>query len=194
MLNTQQDDSQPMITGSIYSSEIAQRQWGDRHEDLNNDHMRRLVFQNFNEITSFATVHAENQANHIRLQGHLTGMSETNVNWKNYTFRNRWEQRLMKGYTELKFCHRSCDERSENALQRGGCSMSCTSCLHSRLLDRGSDEDLFSQWAWMTFKGTDKLNVVVFTAYQVSPKHHTGLGVAGNSIYATMAKVAIFAS
>jgi len=47
--------------------------------------------------------------------------------------------------------------------------MSCTSRLHSRLLNRGSDEDL-GRWAWMQFKGTEKFNVVVLTAYHVSQK------------------------
>ena len=85
ILNTQQDDSQPRAPGNIYSSGIAQRRWGDQHKDLNDDHIS-LLFQNINGLTIFATVHAEVQANHIRLQGDLTGMSETNVNWKNYTF------------------------------------------------------------------------------------------------------------
>ena len=39
--------------------------------------------------------------------------------------------------------------------------MSCTSCLHSLLLNRGSNEDL-GRWAWMRFKGTEEFNVVVF--------------------------------
>lgn len=167
-LNTQQDDSWPRIPGNIYSSRITQRRWGDHHEELNDDHTR-LAFQNVNGLTSFAAVHAEVQANHMILQGQLTGMSETNINWKNYTFQDRWEERLIKCYTELKFFHSSCDKHSEKKLQRGGCSMSCTSRLHSRLLNRGSDEDL-GRWAWMQFKGTEEFNVVVLTAYQVSQK------------------------
>ena len=39
--------------------------------------------------------------------------------------------------------------------------MSCTACLHSLLLNRGSNEDL-GRWAWMRFKGTEEFNVVVF--------------------------------
>jgi len=59
--------------------------WGDTPEDLHEDDIH-LVFQNVNGITTYEHVHAEIQSNNMRPTGHLTGICETNVNWRNYTF------------------------------------------------------------------------------------------------------------
>ena len=149
--------------------------WGDTPEDLHEDDIR-LVFQNVNGITTYDHVHAEIQSNNIRLRGHLTGMCETNVNWRNYIFRDKWETKMSRGHTDMRFSHASCNQGYEAILQRGGVSMMCTSRLFSRLLEQGSDQEV-GRWAWMRFKANDDFNLSILTAYQVSQKTLQGLGM-----------------
>ena len=87
-------------------------------------------------------IHAAIQSNNMRLRGNLTGMCETNVNWRNYTFRDKWETKISRGLTDMRFSLASCNQRYEAVLQHGGVIKMCTLRMFSRLLEQGSDQEL----------------------------------------------------
>jgi hypothetical protein len=46
----------------------------------------------------------------VDLNGTVTTLAETNVNWNNFKFRDAWESLLQQSYASLHFAHTSCDE------------------------------------------------------------------------------------
>jgi len=103
---------------------------GDSAEAIHEDDVRH-VFQNVNGLTKYDHVHAELQSNTIQLGGHIPGLPETKVNWRNFTFHYKWETKMVKGFTELRFNHASCNQGSAAVFQRGGISIMCTPRFHS---------------------------------------------------------------
>ena len=145
--------------------------WGDDTIKPVSDDIVRLIFQNVNGLTQSSMVHAEIQKNGIRIQGHVIGMCETNVNWNNVSFRDSWERKeqMTTGHKTLYFSQSSCNEGYFKILQQGGCSMMSTNKMGSRLTQQGNDEDM-GQWAWQRFKCQDRKHLTIITAYQVSQK------------------------
>lgn len=45
----------------------------------------------------FDHVHAEIQSNSMRLGEHITGISDANVNWRNFAVRDKRETKMSKG-------------------------------------------------------------------------------------------------
>ena len=103
----------------------------------------------------------------VDLNGTVTALAETNVNWNNFKFCDDWEALLQQIYVSLHFKHSSCDEGKQHQLQRGGTSMICNYRLGAKLLEKGSDTKL-GRWFWMKFQGRQGTKVLVITAYQVS--------------------------
>jgi len=87
-------------------------EWGDRMNPED-----KGMFQNVNGITTYSNTHAEIQQNIMRFQNHITGLSETNVKWRNYGFRDSWERKMQAGFTILYFSHSSCNEGNLQVLQ-----------------------------------------------------------------------------
>ena len=75
----------------------------------------------------------------VRLGGHITGISESNVNWRNYIFRDQWEAILQRNYATLHFSHSSCDDGPLPILQRGGTSMICNNRIGVHLISKGQE-------------------------------------------------------
>ena len=88
----------------------------------------------------------------VELQGAVTALAETNVNWKNFTFRDNWETLLQQSYSTLHFSHSSCDDGHHRPMQRGGTSMVCNHRLSAKLVDKGCDNPM-DRWSWMKFWG-----------------------------------------
>ena len=136
----------------------------------------RFVFQNINGLTTFTGVHKSLKARMVDLNGTVTALAETSVNWKNFKFRDDWEALLQQSYASLHFSHSSCNEGKEHQLQRGRTSMICNYRLGAKLLEKGSDTKL-GGWSWMQFRGSHGTKVLVITAYQVSQKSAQVLGM-----------------
>ena len=83
------------------------------------------MFQNVNGITSSTGVHEALKSKMVALGGTVTALSEINVNWKIFNFRDKWETLLQQSYALLQFSHSSCDEGKQQKLQRGRTSMVC---------------------------------------------------------------------
>ena len=47
-----------------------------------------FVFQNINGLTTFTGVHKSLKARMVDLNGTVTALAETSVNWKNFKFRD----------------------------------------------------------------------------------------------------------
>jgi hypothetical protein len=86
----------------------------------------------------------------VDLNGTVTALTETNVNWNNFKFHDAWEALLQQSYASLHFAHSSCDEDKQHQLQRGGTSMICNYWLGAKLLEKGSDIKL-GHWFWIKF-------------------------------------------
>ena len=83
--------------------------WGDNISSLTEGHVR-FVFQNVNGLSSSTGIHDALKSKMVELQGTVTALAETNVNWKNFTFRDNWETLLQRSYSTLHFSHSSCDD------------------------------------------------------------------------------------
>ena len=123
--------------------------WGDSISFLSNEHIR-FVFQNVNGLSTSPGIHESMKSQMVALQGTMSAFAETNINWKNFTFRDSWETLLQHSYTTLQFSHSSCDEGHHRALQHGGTSMVCNHWLGANLLEKGGDISL-GRWSWMKF-------------------------------------------
>ena len=156
-------------------TDIRSSPWGDSTSNFNEDEDVRILFQNINGLSRQLAIHEEFKLNMARLQATLIGICESNVNWRNFTFRDQWESGLQRQHVEMQFAHSSCNEGSEKILQRGGTSMLCTNRLGSRLLAKGHDEEL-GRWSWMRFRSSKKRTLLILTAYQVSQSSPKGLG------------------
>jgi hypothetical protein len=86
-----------------------QGSWGDLLSPAGNN-IIRILFQNVNGVTRYPATHSEIQQNLIRIQSHITGLCETNVNWRNFHFQDAWEHKMQSGFTDLCFTHSSCDK------------------------------------------------------------------------------------
>ncbi len=149
-------------------------EWGDAISNIRDNDVR-FLFQNVNGISRSPSIHEEFKCNMIRLGAHLTAISESNVNWRNPSIRDRWESTLQRNYSDLHFSHSSCDEGFSPTSQRGGTSMICNSRMSSRLVSKGHDE-VFGRWSWMKFTISSERQLLVITAYQVSQNSPNGLG------------------
>ena len=136
----------------------------------------RFIFQNVNGITSSTGVHEALKSKMVALGGAVTALAETNVNWQNFNFRDKWETLLQQSYPSLHFSHSSCDEGKQQKLQRGGTSMVCNYRLGAKLMDKGCDSQL-GRRSWMKFQGRRQTTVLVITVYQVSQTSALGLGM-----------------
>jgi hypothetical protein len=52
----------------------------------------------------------------VDLNGTVTALAETNVNWNNFKFCDEWESLLQQSYASLHFAHSSCDEGKQHQL------------------------------------------------------------------------------
>ena len=125
---------------------------------------------------TYSNTHAEIQQNIMRFQNHITGLCETNVNWRNYGFRDSWERKMQAGFTTLYFSHSSCNEGNLHVLQQGGCSLLTTNRIGLKITQRGQDHEM-GRWAWKRFKLKGDQHMSVVTAYQVSQKSSHGFGM-----------------
>jgi hypothetical protein len=78
----------------------------------------------------------------VELQGTVTALAETNVNWKTFTFRDNWETLLQRSYSTLHFSHSSCDDGHHRPIHRGGTSMICNHRPGAKLVDKGCDNPM----------------------------------------------------
>ena len=83
--------------------------WGDDISSISDEDVW-FVFQNVNGITSSTGVHEALKSKMVALGGTVTALAETNVNWQNFNFRDKWETLLQQSYASLHFSHSSCDE------------------------------------------------------------------------------------
>ncbi len=148
--------------------------WGDNIKTLDDNDVR-FVFQNVNGLSRNGAIHEEFKQNMVRLGGHITGITESNVNWRNFGFRDQWETTLQRNYATLHFSHLSCNEGSVHPLQRGGTSMVCNSRIGAHMIAKGNDSEM-GRWSWMRFRGNNKRHILVISAYQVSQHSAKGLG------------------
>ena len=125
--------------------------WGDNISSLTEGHVQ-FVFQNVNRFSSSTGIHEALKSKMVDFQGTVTALAETNVNWKNFTFRDNWETLLQRSYSSLHFSHSSCDDGHHRPMQRGGTSMICNHRLGAKLVDRGCDNPM-GCWSWMKFRG-----------------------------------------
>ena len=72
--------------------------WGDNISSLTEGHVR-FVFQNVNRLSSSTGIHEALKSKMVELQGTVTALAETNVNWKNFTFQDNWETLLQRSYS-----------------------------------------------------------------------------------------------
>ena len=123
--------------------------WGDNISSLTEGHVR-FVFQNVNRLSSSTGIHEALKSKMVELQSTVTALAETDVNWKNFTFRDNWETLLQRSYSTLHFSHSSCDDGHHRPMQQGGTSMICNHYLGAKLVDKGCDNPM-SHWSWMKF-------------------------------------------
>jgi hypothetical protein len=112
----------------------------------------------------------------VELQGTVTALAETNVNWKDLTFRDNWETLLQCSYSTIHFSHSLCDDGHHKPMQQGETSMICNHRLGAKLVDKGCDNPM-GRWSWMKFRGKRGTKVLVISAYQVSQTSARGLGM-----------------
>ena len=163
------NDSDPEKTENESQHQQQQTKHGAWGHDITTIHSENVhfVFQNINGLTSLTGVHESLNARMVDLDGSVTALVETNVNWNNFKFQDDWEALLQQSYTSLYFACSSCDEGKQHQLQHGGTSMICNYRLGAKLLEKGSDTKL-GRWSWMQFQGRHGKKVLVITAYQVS--------------------------
>lgn len=149
--------------------------WGDDINTISDEDVC-FIFQNVNGITSSTGLHEALKSKMVALGGTVTALAETNVNWQNFNFCDKWETLLQQSYASLHFSHSSCDEGKRRKLQRGGTSMVCNYRLGAKLMDKGCDS-LLGRWSWMKFRGRQGTKVLIITAYQVSQTSAQGLGM-----------------
>ena len=64
--------------------------WGDDISAISDEDVW-FVFQNVNGITSSTGVHEVLKSKMVALGGTVTTLAETNVNWQNFNFHDKWE-------------------------------------------------------------------------------------------------------
>ena len=67
--------------------------WGDDMSSISDEDVW-FVFQNVNGITSSTGVHEALKSKMVALGGTVTALAETNVNWQNFNFHDKWETLL----------------------------------------------------------------------------------------------------
>ena len=67
--------------------------WGDDINTISDEDIW-FIFQNVNGITSSTGVHEAFKVKMVALGGTVTDLSETNVNWQNFNFHDKWETLL----------------------------------------------------------------------------------------------------
>ena len=77
--------------------------------------MLGFVLQNVNGITSSTGVHEALKSKMVALGGTVTALAETNVNWQNFNFHDKWETLMQQSYASLHFSHSSCDEGTQQS-------------------------------------------------------------------------------
>ena len=88
--------------------------WGDDINTISNEDVW-FVFQNVNGITSSTGVHKALKSKMVALGGTVTALAETNVNWQNFNFHDKWETLMQQSYASLHFSHSSCDEGTQQS-------------------------------------------------------------------------------
>ena len=107
--------------------------WGDNKSYQSSEHIQ-LVFQDVSGLSTSPSINESMKSQKVALQGTMSAFVETNINWKNFTFQDRWETLLQCSYITLQFSHTSCDKGHHRALQRGGTTMVCNYRLGAKLL------------------------------------------------------------
>ena len=74
--------------------------WGDSISYLSNEHIQ-FAFQNVQGLSTSSGIHESMKSQMVALQVTMSSFAETNINWKNFTFQNRWETFLQRIYTTL---------------------------------------------------------------------------------------------
>ena len=67
--------------------------WGDDVNSISDKDIR-FVFQNVNGTTSSTGIHGALKSKMVALGGTVTALAETNVNWQNFNFHDKWETLL----------------------------------------------------------------------------------------------------
>ena len=110
----------------------------------------------------------------VALQGTMSDFAETNINWTNFTFQDRWVTLLQCSYTNHQCSHSSCDKGHHRILQCSGISMVCNHWLGAKLMEKGGDISL-GHWSRMKFQGKQGSKVLVSTTHQITQTSAKGL-------------------
>jgi hypothetical protein len=144
--------------------------FGDLPSWIDPSVMIRLVTQNFQDIK-----HNDNDDklqsgifNVVALQAGITCLTETNVEWHNFSCRQGYKDAVTKLYSASRHRFSSSPETSSTPHKRGGTVTSATGRTH-RVHFAGQDSTGGGRWSYFTIIGKDN-NLLVITCYRVFPR------------------------
>jgi hypothetical protein len=117
----------------------------------------------------------------VSLQSGITCLTETNVEWRNYGFRQAYKEAFTKHYQSSRHVFSSSSEVYQSSYhKRGGTVTSATDRWTHRVRKSGEDSTGAGRWSFFTMFGKDNTPISI-TCYHICP--HPPQSFLGSAYY-----------